>query len=230
MLALSLLVFTSCSKDDDEENPFGKQVRKITYSYSGSSSYDYLLFEYDNQGRVIKETEHEIDGDEKYIYINKYTYGNDVITHESSSNSSSEDVRTTTYHLSNGVITHSAGHREATYSYNDKKELIKFDGWLNFTYKWNNGNIVAQEGSFNETYSYSTMENKTIGINYFIDNIPNNILFSYGYFGAKNKNLMKFENTEYDLDKDGYVTEIRYYDINSDGTKKLNETNTYEYK
>ena len=67
--------------------------------------------------------------------------------------------------------------------------------------------------------------------------MPNGILFSYGYFGKSNKNLMSgrtrgtydIRTYEYEFDGDGNVTTMKEYRTES-GTKTLETTVTVEYK
>ncbi len=231
MVALSLLVFVSCSKNDDEY-PQEKQVSNITTTTHEFNSVSTLFFEYDKKGRVVKSRYGSED--EEY----NYNYDDNVITETYTSGSYSN---VTTYHLNKGIITHATGDYDGVYTYSAKNELLNYsngDG-VPFTYTWKNGNIITQgEGDYIRSYTYSTMENQIIGIHYFAENIPDNILFNFGYFGAKNKNLPTSKKSssekieyEYEFDEDGYVTKMQTY-VTYDQTqkRKLTSTQTIEYK
>ena len=251
MLALSLLVFTSCSKDDDEEgNPKGKQVSKMTTIEIVIEEESHTsLFEYDEKGRITKKTDYEIDNSEDISSVHRYTYGDDVITHKYERKNENDYI--TTYHLKDGLITHSIEevgnwNEDIVYTYNDKKELIKDvkNGNDTSNYIWKDGNITSDNDNMcNRTYIYSTIEEKNQ--TYLFDPIlyVDDILYAQGYFGARNKNLVvnqKYEHGtniheykhEYELDKEGYIIEERRYSTyhSSDGAMRLHETNTYEYK
>ncbi|RHV87553.1 hypothetical protein DXA95_17000 [Odoribacter sp. OF09-27XD] len=239
LVACVAMVFVSCSKDDDGDNetPFGgKQVSKITYKEASGEISSYVTYEYDKSGRVITEAWRE-DG-ENDVY--NYTYENDKITIV---NKYDGDTYTTVYTLVNGIITSSLATGEetekTTYFYNENDELIKAseDGYP-YTYTWTNGNITKQTYSgYDYEYTYSEKGNKTFAINNFTENMPNGILFSYGYFGKSNKNLMSgrtrgtydIRTYEYEFDGDGNITTMKEYCTES-GTKTLNKIVIVEYK
>ena len=236
LVACVAMVFVSCSKDDDGDNETlfgGKQVSKIIYKTANGEVYSHVTYEYDKSGRVVTEIWRE-EG-ENDIY--KYTYGANKITVD---NEYDGDTYSTDYYLENGIITYSMGDENATYTYNDKKELIKvIDDTYTYVYTWTNGNITTQNLSQYGVFEYSYSKNaiKTLGLNNFEEDIPNNILFCYGYFGAKNANLMsgytwgtkeKYDY-EYEFDRNGNVTSMKEYNI-EDGTRKLEKTVTVEYK
>lgn len=230
------MVFVSCSKDDDGNNvtPFGgKQVSKIIYKTANGEVYSHVTYEYDKSGRVSTEVWREEGSDD----IFKYIYGTDKIT---IINECGGDSNSTDYYLENGIITYSMGDETATYKYNEKKELIEIiDDTYTYTYTWTNGNITIQNVPWESDYiyTYSEKENKIFTINHFNEDIPNSILFSYGYFGKSNKNLMSeitrgaydISTYEYEFDGDSNVTTMREYRTES-GTKTLEKTVTVEYK
>lgn len=236
LVACVAMVFVSCSKDDDGDNgtPLGgKQVSKIIYKEANGEVYSHVTYEYDKNGRVKTEVWREEGSDDIY----KYTYGTDKIT---IINECGGETSSTDYYLENGIITYSMGDETATYSYNNKKELIKvIENTYTYTYTWVDGNITTQNLSQHGVFEYSYSKNavKTLGLNNFEEDIPNSILFSYGYFGAKNTNLMagytwgtkeKYEY-EYEFDNDGNVTTMKEYNTEN-GTKKLERIVTVEYK
>lgn len=233
LVAFAAMVFVSCSNDDEDNvTPFGgKQVSKIIYKTANGEVYSHVTYEYDKNGRVSTEVWRE-EG-ENDIY--KYSYGTDKITVVNECNG---DSNSTDYYLENGIITYSMGNETATYKYNEKKELIEIiNDTYTYTYTWTNGNITVQdvpwEGDY--IYNYSEKENKTFTINHFVEDIPNSILFSYGYFGKSNKNLMSgksrrtYRTYEYEFDGDGNVTTMKEYRTEN-GTKTLETTVTVEYK
>ena len=124
LVACVAMVFVSCSKDDDGNNgtPFGgKQISKITYKEANGEISSYVTYEYDKNGRVIKEAWRE-DG-ENDVY--NYTYESDKITVV---NKYDGDTYTTVYTLVNGIITTSLSEGEETektkYFYNENDELM----------------------------------------------------------------------------------------------------------
>lgn len=235
LVACVAMVFVSCSKDDDggNETPFGgKQISKIIYKEANGEVYSHVTYEYDKNGRVSTEVWRE-EGDDD---IFKYTYGTDKIT---IINECGGETSSTDYYLENGIITYSMGDETATYKYNEKKELIEVvDNTHTYTYTWANGDITTQnvpwEGDY--IYTYSEKENKTFTINYFVEDIPNSIFFSYGFFGKSNKNLMSGRANgsdgdvyEYEFDKDGNVTTMKVFRAETE-PKTLIRIVTVEYK
>lgn len=241
LVAFAAMVFVSCSDDDDDNvTPFGgKQISKITYTDNDDGEIESYTYDYDKQGRIISESavysQHESD-------LTTYTYETNKITEKIiNAYSGNTHIWQTVYTLdSKGRIISSINEREETniYSYDDKGQLIKISGEDNIRFTWENGNLTKVEwNGYTTKYTYNRNENKNIGINYFSENMPNNILFNYGYFGAKNKNLMASTQedsdspytNEYEFDKNGNVTTMKEYRIEN-GTKTLKTTVIVEYK
>lgn len=242
LVACVAMVFVSCSKDDDGDNgtPLGgKQMSKITEYDENDEVSSYSIYEYDKQGRITKETwTDKTDGNASsatYIYGDKEI----KIIEEDFDSEDGNSTYTTICKLNDkGFIVSSEddNNHKYVYTYDNNDQLIKISGSDNITYTWENGNITKETASWGTfTYIYNQSENKNVGINYFSEDIPNDVLFNCGYFGAKNKNLMASRTSsakytyEYKFDKDGNVTEMKAYYINN-GKKELDTKEVIEYK
>lgn len=243
------MVFVSCSKDDENDNVRGangeKLVSKIVYTHKeekGDTWKEVYTFSYDKQGRIIQETG---DIEKEEYYTSTYTYTDEKIicyTEGIDRCDNKPYTNESTYLLnSDGLSVYSnekyKGENDeiTTYTYNTNNQLINIkSNYEDFKITWEDGNITKEEGSdFYEnrvyTYSYNNNENKTAGLNFYDCSILCNSLFSFGYFGTKNKNLIlssQYYNYEYEFDKDGYVTVMKAIDK----TETLEVTATIEYK
>ena len=234
LVACVAMVFVSCSKDDDNDVTKGvngeRLVNSLTYT-SDDESYTNK-YEYDKQGRIIKLESTETYNNETNVYYSFYTYEKNKIVVD-------DDGDKYIYTLNDkGLIIKSADaeYGDIDYQYNEQDQLIRTTGDEKMTFTWENGNITKQVANWGtSTYTYNQNENKNIDINHFTENIPDDILFSYGYFGTKNKNLMTSREMgnkytyEYEFDKDGNVIKMQEYRMENE-TKVLKSTRTIEYK
>lgn len=240
LVACVAMVFVSCSDDDDDNGTSfgGKQISKITYTDNdGEVTSYYNNFGYDKEGRVTGyHWEDKEDGTKLDV---TYSYEKDKITRkEIEKGFNYTDHIEAIYHLNDKgiVISETGDYTTATYHYDNSNQLLSIeskDGDDDYSFEWSNGNITKQVYTYEtKNFTYNSNALKSFGINYLIEDTPDNILWVYGYFGAKNKNLMASKNGstyEYEFDKDGNVTTMKEYRTEN-GTKALNKTVTVEYK
>lgn len=242
LVACVAMVFVSCSDDDDNGTPFGgKQISKITkLDANGEVSSYYNNFNYSKEGRVIGY--HWEDNETKLDVT--YSYEKDKITRkEIEKEFNYTDHIEAIYHLNNKgiVISETGDYKTATYHYDNSNQLLFIeskDGDDDYSFEWSNGNITKQVYTYEtKNFTYNSNALKNFGINHLIEDTPDNILWMYGYFGAKNKNLMASTQedsnspyfNEYEFDGDGNVTTMKEYRTEN-GTKTLEKTVTVEYK
>lgn len=252
LVACVAMVFVSCSKDDEEDNGGiagnkGKLVSKITEVDDEDIYYSYA-YEYDKQGRLTKVFSSTNESHESE-HTTTYTYSNKVVTEQVyDKNGKIEEILI--YELNdkgyisseksyyqkdnNGNIDMTKPAYTSFYHYDSNNQLIRESGEGNFTFTWNNGNLVTWESqggsgdTWKENFTYSQYENKA---NLNIDcEIEVGNLYVSKYLVEKDT-FKRNGESEYDressattykykFDKDGYVTEIALHRKNyrSDGS------------
>ena len=238
------LGFAACANDSgDDQAGESYKVSKITAHYYKNDDNDgdeILVFNYDNQGKIITCT---CNGDQI-----TYTYKNDQITISESGNN-----KQTLKLNEKGYVSQSNYKNDdetATYTYDALGQISKIN-WTyttsNFT--WSEGNIAKEvynnsTGTYNysATYNYSSVENKAnFDFSSFLSEYFGGDEYEYcgllngSYFGKQNKNLVtncqEIENGEmlncryeYIFNKNGCVEKISQYENNV-----LTVTYTVEY-
>ena len=159
--------FVSCSSDD-EESPKGggttsKRIVKMTWS--DGDEIDITTFDYDSQGRVVKEIVTDIYGSSEHTYTTTYAYVENTII---SKTGDWNDGETYTYTLSDGLIIKEVeNYKNGSYSSTDTynytydsngylKTYISEDDKTEFT--WTDGNLTKYTEVWDDGYStgYST--------------------------------------------------------------------------
>lgn len=200
--------FVACS-DDDDDHTGDKRLVSISWEnkQEGYSDIEESKYEYDAQGRIIKDIYTDSDGGYE---VTNYTYGDSKITATTS-------YGTETYVLNKGVVvtctrtSQGSVSRRTAYEYDNENRLkfIREAGEDEQEVIWENDNIVEIEGS---TYTYTDIpvsKGEYIGYH----NIDR-VLYYQGYFGKCSANLIKTETrygeTEtftYEIEDD-YITKI----------------------
>ena len=234
------ITFSSCSKDDNKDEPNGtiklvKRIVESSYALESTST-----FEYDNQNRLIKYIWDEdgmqgLSGESYTTTTIVYENNKMICTHTGKYGSNIE----TFYFNDAGYLTKTEYETSdrvdiETYTYNNGY-LSRIDyGYGYFdTFTWQNGNItkiVSDEGTV-ETYEYTDIPNK----------FNTNLSCLFGFFGdvywsvmkgAYSKNLPASRKSStkgftdtytYTLDADGYPTKI----LRADGDSEYEMTITY---
>jgi len=243
-LLFTVFILFSCSSDDPitDNGSSSKPQRRIAKieTFHESSSWMYHateIFTYDSQGRWIRSEYNRTDGDSNYGYTNILSYSENTIIFkevESSTNEkifkvnknlivSREDAKwhdIDEYHYSNGYLTRIGEDKDNPYA--------KFE--------YTNGNLTKVDEGLEgiSTITYTDYPDKmgfsTYSASYndgAVELTLNNILYQFGYFGTKSKNLIKSINTtsySYKFDSEGYVTEVVEVYIYQGKT----ETSTYK--
>ena len=152
--------FTSCNKDDDDDNGSDKVklLEKITFSDSGDY-IEYINFEYDAQDRITKFTWYYYDGDREPVKENNETYtltynGEDLVKFVLSYKRNDGDtyVYTTEFKKVGNQITATG---TDTRSYDEGTYKLNSDGTLD---NWTRDGLVI---SF-EYYQDGNVKKKTI--------------------------------------------------------------------
>lgn len=150
MAILAIGTFTSCSSDDDDEVTQGGGAptadgKKLQFVKEGSST---SIFEYDNEGRVLKVT--------RSGSTILFTYSESQVTVTATHNGSTS-AEVTTYMLTNGRITKSIEKSSST-SESDFITDFTYDGngcltTVDYSYStnWSNGNNTNSSNSNTKT-------------------------------------------------------------------------------
>jgi len=230
LLFLATLILFSCSSDDPLTDNGGnskpqRRIAKIEKLYS-ENSYNYSsteIFTYDNQGRWIRSDYSANDNYLNVNHISTLSYSGNTIRY--SGDNFEEDV----FELKNNIIVSRGDNpRLDDYHYsNNYLTQIGIGTYANFEYT--NGNLTkviegkgeSHEDIYNIAYTdypdkmgfcaYEVSYNDTA-----IEVNPANILYQFGYFGKKSKNLIEsIDSTwgdkiyySYEFDNQGYVTKI----------------------
>lgn len=160
--------FTSCSSDDEEDNPIKNedgiiinQKKLMEIKQTDDEGYiDIYRFSYDNKGRLTSITNKE----DKYPDdIISFTWGNNtiIVTYEDNSR---------TYTLTDNLVRKEQNNDgiSKTFTYNSSNQLTKVDEIdsryghdYSYTYTWDNGKIVKhvyKENNYSESsyvYEYT---------------------------------------------------------------------------
>lgn len=205
--------FAACSSDDDDEGSgggAGRRISTIRYGYigdSGKEEYDEeSKYEYDKQGRIVKETYTSKDG---YYETITYQY-NDATIVESSK--STYGTYTTEYVISNGkIVKETDGYGNSiSYKYDGNRLKSISDGESTDNVVWDGNNIKSIQSS---EYTYSDIQAEK-GWTYY-HNI-NAVLYNSGYYGDCSQNLIETE-TRYG-ETVSYKYEIGYGYVKSTGS------------
>ena len=260
-MACIAMVFVSCSDDDDGDNGGiignkGRLVSKITEVDDEGIYYSYA-YEYDKQGRLTKEfsSSNEEYGSE---YTTTYTYTDKIVT-EQIYDKDGDIEEILIYALNdNGHISSEKSYYEkdkngnidmtkpaytSFYHYDNNNQLIRESGEDNFTFSWNNGNIVTWESqggsgdTWKNTFTYTKYENKSnldLGFEVNIGNLyVSKYLVEKDSFKRNGESEYDRNSAEttytYKFDKDGYVIEITCNKKNyrADGSLEDEYTSTY---
>lgn len=149
LLALVMSVnFTSCSDDDEGDNPVKnedgiitnqKKIMEIKETYEDGTNT--MAFSYDSKGRLISVVESDFDSHDNEIF--NITWGtNSIVT--------TNDGESTTHSLTEGLVrTSKNDYGTDTYAYNSSNQLIviketnnRGDDEDTNNYTWNNGSIT----------------------------------------------------------------------------------------
>ncbi|MDU1905166.1 MAG: DUF4595 domain-containing protein [Dysgonomonas sp.] len=234
-IILSVLVLYSCSSDDPLTDTGGnsKPQRRIT-KIERSNIYGNRTetFSYDSQGRWIGYKRIYSDGE---VLTETLSYSGNTIIY------SGDNFSTVTFELKNNVIVSRSkknNNGSTPYLYSNGYWMKIGEDYGDFEYT--NGNLtkVIEGGAiYNITYTdypdkmgfcpYEVSYNDTA-----IGNNPANILYQFGYFGKKSKNLIESVsstwgdkmNYSYKFDNEGYVTEI----VEKETYQGITETTTYK--
>lgn len=243
LIMLCTFVFVACSDDDDKDDVISveKKISEITSTDKDGYKNSYKNFSYDKEGRVIS---YRWEDNATTLDVT-YTYEKDKITRKEveKGNDYTENIDAVYILNEKGVVISETGdYKTATYHYDKLNQLLSIEsesGEDDYSFTWSNGNVIKQVYTYGtdvhetEEYTYNPELLKSFGINYFIEDNPDNILLMYGYFGIKNKNLRMTKNNninyEYEFDSEGNVTVIKEY-FNHNGTKELEVTTTITYK
>lgn len=226
-LSVLILLLNSCSSDDpltDDNGGNSKPQRRITKIETISTYRNTTeTFSYDKQGRWIEHIEKWNNDYNNSMRVYTLTYSENVITYSGKyiENEYQADYDIDTFELKNNIII--SRNNKTPYHYSNGYWVQIGESYGDFEYT--NGNltkVIEGKGESGEktyiiTYTdypdkmgfcpYETSYNDTaIGVN------PANILYQFGYFGKKSKNLIKSINNStsysYKFDNEGYVTEI----------------------
>lgn len=179
LVACVAMVFVSCSKDDEDNGTLlggnkGRLVSRIIDTEDSGIYFDYT-YEYDKQGRLTKvftsTNEHK---NSDYTII--YTYTNNIVTAQNyDAKGKLDEVVITelndkgyissekTYNQkdNNGNIDMTKLRYTSFYHYDSNNQLIRESGSSNYTFTWNNGNIITWESqggkgdTWKDTYTYT---------------------------------------------------------------------------
>ncbi len=240
-LILSVFIIYSCSSEDPLTDTGGnsKPQRRITkIETTGTYRNRTETFSYDNKGRWIDHKEKWNDDYNNSMRVYTLTYSENVITYAGKyiENEYQADYDIDTFELKNNIIV--SRNNKTPYRYSDGYWVQIGENYADFEYS--NGNLtkVIEGGAiYNITYTdypdkmgfcpYEVSYNDTA-----IGNNPVNILYQFGYFGKKSKNLIESVsstwgdkmNYSYKFDNEGYVTEI----VEKETYQGITETTTYK--
>jgi len=251
LFTASLLVFTSCSKDDNDSSNSTSSIlpKKVTFTESDGTSYseDNVY----NGNKIVS-----ITGED---YVIKYTYVGDFITKIEEFDENNALDTTTEYIYTNGKLTSSTSKETGAPSYSKIKFVHNADGTVSyedfrinsstnaeddggfvgkFTFK--DGNLIKNEYSYygverSIAYEYDTknhpLKNIT-GINLLLDIDPsqsyvNNVIKKTRTSGSGTDIQTSITTSVYEYDANSYATkEVTTY---PSGTSTSTETTQYAY-
>lgn len=256
LVACAAMWCVSCSDDDDNGTPLGgntgRLVSKIIDANDDGSEYIHT-YEYDKQGRLTKEL--LISDKQGESYTTTYTYKDKICTAQVFDDEELDEIiiyefndkgsisSEKSYNASNGNIDMTKPAYTSFYHYDNNNQLIRESGAGNYTFIWNNGNIVtwkSQGGSgdtWEETLTYTQHENKAklnidceigIGNLYVSKYLVEKDIFESEYDGESSETTYTYK-----FDKDGYVTKINWhkkvYKANGSLENEYTSTYTIEY-
>ena len=209
----------ACSEKEEEWNGMKsnvKLVRSIVHVNGNWRSNPYVL-EYDELNRITKFEDYTLsyngntmtmksrNGGTTYTCtLNSAGYATKVVYEEAESDYSIVDEHT---YDKNGYLTHCKEHW-------DEEGYSDVDNW---SFKWENGNLISFSGPWSGKFTYGTTANVPINLDlfYITDDYGCELgeqLGFLGFLGRQNKNLP----TTY-VDEDGYTINYKY-EFNADGT------------
>jgi len=251
LFTASLLVFTSCSKDDNDSSNSTTSVlpKKVTFIESDGTSYseDNVY----NGNKIVSITGKD--------YVIKYTYVGDFITKLEEFDENNVLDFTTEYIYTNGKLASSTRKETGAPSYSKIKFVHNTDGTVSyedfrinsstnaeddgpyvgkFTFK--DGNLVRNEYSYYGdehliTYDYDTKSNplkNVTGINLLLDIDPsqsyvNNVIKKTRISGSGTDIQTSMTTSVYEYDANNYATkEVTTY---QSGSSVSTEMTTYAY-
>lgn len=133
--------FTSCSKEENS-NPNGKKVVKITNSTENNSNSQAIEFNYDNKGRLIETVVSQNFNNQTKDYSIQYIWGDDVI----------ETTEGYIYTLSDGLIQSDGGDY---YTYDQSGRLVEYGNDSRWWTKvaWNNDKFVKSSDRSSDVHT-----------------------------------------------------------------------------
>lgn len=229
LFAASLLVFTSCSKDDDSSNSTSSVLPKtVTTVYSdGDSDIQNIVY---NGNKIVSVTEK--DGS-----VKRYTYTGDLITKIEEFVNGTLNL-TTNYNYVNGKLDNSVGKHPAEGFYYKTKYTHNTDGTITYDqfrgavvtgteeeygaagkYTFKDGNLVKLEVSYygsdySYVYEYDTKNNprkNILGFSLLLedeDSSVNNVVKEISVSGSGNNILIDKVIYTYKYDANNYPTEV----------------------
>lgn len=240
LFSASLLVLTSCSKDDDNSSTNATTTvlpTKVLYTETNGSVYTSVLTY--NGNKIVSVVDEGVK--------TTYTYTGDLITKEQETGTSSSNFSSTTDYsyennkLKTAVTTETSG----TQTYKSKYVYThNSDGTVNYNeyninvstgaetlsssgkYTFSNGNLVKkEEGTTVRIYEYDTKNNPVKNILGFDKLLNeefslNNIVKETSTYNGGNPNVTTYQ---YDYNTNGYPTEQRiFYNGTADGKTQYN--------
>lgn len=230
IVAAMSITLASCDNDDDWSNgdPSENGMKLSTLTEEDGSWSEYL---YDSKGRVSQVKQYDKNGQLHFSTTVEYNANNIVVTTYSDDRLFDRDVCTLN---AKGQIIKSvcSDGGDSEYTYNDQGQMIniyfaEYDH--NTTLVWENGNLVkalyGDDAGFICEYSSIPLSKgfvifgDDVLIDVFSDYINLPLLANCGYFGKLPQNMLSsltyYEgnsrqtfNYTYELDKDGYVSNI----------------------
>lgn len=259
-VAAFTLVFASCSKDDspgnggtDPGNPGskGKRVSKVVLDY-GNGEVETRTFFYNEEGVLEKAAQTFYNGHSRSANEQTFTRVNDnlVIDYVGYEGSNNERETASCKLNAEGFVT------SVTNKDNETTAFSYRDGYLTgctepdgdtYAFTWQGGNLVkvvsadeTEEITYTEDINNMNIDMLDL---YEVDPFDGLPAFTSGYFGKRNKNLVKkisegnasvgssVEYT-YKFDKEGYVTSFTLIDKEwwTGGNEAIHATATVTYE
>lgn len=221
LYAIILCVFNACSSDDISD-PADKKISRIESILNNGSESSTEYFSYDNQGRWIKSELKKSYNN--YIHTKTLSYSGNTITYD---DGWGYDI--ITFKINNNRITSRGDNSELdNYKYSNGYLVAIGTDYAEFQYSGENLVNVTEYNTYSITYT--EYEDK-VGFNIFdvdyndggVKACFNNSLYQFGCFGKKSKNLIKsikmndktILEYNYELNNDGYVTEVTEIDTSN---------------